>query len=427
MERLRRVSDGQEEIYSIMFSSLKHPARRKILRILADKPLTFSEMLELLGVSSSNLTYHLDNLGELITKGENGVYKLSTFGLASVNTMRVVEEAPEVQPKKRMGLSFKWRTVLAVMLVGMIVFASAAALQSSMLSQTTGELDSLQSKYNQLLAWSGTTNSAIRFLQDVVEINTDHYQATFLSNTFEQRLDLGGTVEQVMTYSLTSSNSKLLVTLWFRNNNFYRYQMSALEGAPVYLQPQPLNAVDGAKGVVGRLASYEDASYLADMGSMLSLVSSSTEAIEIKEGTLKLTVSQGEISRTGVMYTENGVDFSPKSLSLEFANGDLTKLTDGWYLFTVGSTTINISADEAETLARNALKGYSWNVNDTTVSNFTVLIEPSVIFHPSTKNGLALYPQYTVTFRLDKVYPGGTNTLMVQVWADNGDIAKITR
>jgi hypothetical protein len=341
--------------------------------------------------------------------------------------MRVVEEAPEVQPKKRLGLSFKWRTVLAAMLVGMIVFASAAVLQSSILNQTTSERNSLQSKYDQLLAWSSTTNSAIRFLQDVVEINTEHYQATLLSNTFEQRPDLGGAVEQVMTYSLTSSDSKLLVTLWFRNNHFYRYQMSTLEGAPNYLQPQPLNTVDSAKGLFGRLATYENTAYLANMGSILSLVSSSTEAIEIKEGNMKLTVLQGEISRIGVMYTENGVDFSPKSLSLEFANGDLTKLTDGWYLFTVGSTNVNISADKAETLSRNALNGYSWSVNGTTVDNFTVLPDPLVIFHPTTKNGLALYPQYTVTFHLDKVYPGGTNSLIVQVWADNGEIAQITR
>ena len=93
------MSESKEEIYSVMFSSLKHPARRKILRILSDKPLTFSEMLEILGVSSSNLTYHLDSLGELITKDDSGIYKLSTFGFASVNTMRVVEEAPEVQPR----------------------------------------------------------------------------------------------------------------------------------------------------------------------------------------------------------------------------------------------------------------------------------------------------------------------------------------
>ncbi|MBM4401513.1 MAG: winged helix-turn-helix transcriptional regulator, partial [Crenarchaeota archaeon] len=88
------MSNSEEEIYSTMFSSLKHPARRKILRMLSQKPMTFSQMLETLGVSSSHLTYHLENLGELLTKSEDGQYKLSTFGVASVNTMNIVEEAP---------------------------------------------------------------------------------------------------------------------------------------------------------------------------------------------------------------------------------------------------------------------------------------------------------------------------------------------
>jgi DNA-binding transcriptional ArsR family regulator len=151
------MSDGKEEIYSVMFSSLKHPARRKILRILSDKPLTFSEMLEILGVSSSNLTYHLDSLGELVTKDDSGgVYKLSTFGFASVNTMRVVEEAPEVQPRRRVGLSVKWKTLLSVLLIGLVVTASLAVLQGSLLNQTSGERDSLLLKYNQLLSWSSS-------------------------------------------------------------------------------------------------------------------------------------------------------------------------------------------------------------------------------------------------------------------------------
>ena len=94
------VPESKEEIYSIMFSSLKHPVRRKILRILADKSLAFSELLELLGISSSNLTYHLENLGELVSKNETGVYRLSTFGQAAVGTMKIVEAAPQVQPKK---------------------------------------------------------------------------------------------------------------------------------------------------------------------------------------------------------------------------------------------------------------------------------------------------------------------------------------
>lgn len=425
MERLRWVTEGQEEIYSIMFSSLKHPARRKILRILADKPLTFSEMLELLGVSSSNLTYHLDSLGELVTKDEIGKYKLSTFGFASVNTMRVVEEAPEVQPKKRFGLSFKWKMALGILLIGLIAFASVAALQGTLLNQTSIERNDLELKYNQLLSWSGTTNNAINFLQQVTQIDINHYQATLLSNTIEQRSDLGGTLEQVMTYSLTSSDSKVLVTLWFRNNQFYRYQLSVLEGTLLYSQPQPSNAIDSAKGLIQRLSAYENAPYLANMSAILALVNSSTENIEIKEGNMKLTASQGDVSRIGVMYTENGVDFSPKSLVLEFADRDLTKLTDGWYLFTIGSTTVNISPDKAQTLARNALNGYSWTVNGTNINNFNVLPDPvSVVFHPNTKNGLALYPQYTVTFALDKVYPGGVDSLTVEVWADDGSIAQ---
>ena len=44
------------------------------------------------------------------------------------------------------------------------------------------------------------------------------------------------------------------------------------------------------------------------------------------------------------MYTENGVDFSPKSLSIVFDNGDLTSLTDGWFLFTIGSTQLTFQA-----------------------------------------------------------------------------------
>src|SRR5512136_1508203 len=139
--------DAKEEIYSTMFSSLKHPARRKILRILSEKPLTFSEMLDLLGVSSSNLTYHLESLGELINQ-EDGIYKLSTFGSAAVGTMKVVEEAPEVQPKKRSAISLKWKAALGILLIGIMVFASVSVLSLNMLDQTISQRDSLQSKYN---------------------------------------------------------------------------------------------------------------------------------------------------------------------------------------------------------------------------------------------------------------------------------------
>ena len=420
------LGDAKEEIYSTMFSSLKHPARRKILRILAEKPLTFSEMLELLGVSSSNLTYHLESLGELVTN-ENGVYRLSTFGQASVSTMKIVEEAPEVQPKKRLGLSFKWRTVLTVLLVGTILFGSMTALQFSLLSQTTSERDILQSKYNQLLSWSATTDKTLSFLQQVTQIDTSHYQATLLSNSVNQRPDLGGLLEQTVKYSLTSSDSKMDVYFRVRNNELSWYQIIILEGSPVYSQSQPYSALDAAENLLGRLATYENASYLGNMTSLLSLASNSMQNLQVTEGNVKLNVTvSGSATQILMIYTENNVDFSPKCLSLTFVNSDLTYFIDDWFLFTVGSTAVNISSDKAIELAENALNGYSWTADGQTVSNFVVKPQPaSVVFHPNTKNGLALYPQWTVTFYLDKVYPGGVNSIMVELWADTGEVAQI--
>ena len=384
-------------------------------------------MQDLLGVSSSNLTYHLESLGELVSKDDNGVYRLSTFGLASVSTMKIVEEAPPVLHKKHTSLSLKWKTILGVFLIGLIIFASMSALQFNALNQATSARDNLQTKYNQLLSWSVTTNSAINFLQQVTQIDTSHYQATLLSNTVEQRSDLGGALEQVMTYSLTSSDSKLDVVFRFRNNQLSRYQIILLEGSPVYSQSQPYSVLDVAKSLLGRLTTYESTSYLANMSSLLSMVNTSTQNIEITEGNIKLNVTiSGDSAQILLIYTENGVDFSPKSLSLVFDNHDLETLTDGWFLFTIGSTVVNISSDKAVELAKNALNGYSWTTNGTTVSSFNVLAQPvAVVFHPNTKNGLALYPQWTVTFYLDKVYPGNVNSITVELWADTGEITQI--
>jgi DNA-binding transcriptional ArsR family regulator len=55
---------GDEETYSLIFSSLKHPIRRKIVRMLENGEMTFSEILEILAIDSGHLSYHLENLGD---------------------------------------------------------------------------------------------------------------------------------------------------------------------------------------------------------------------------------------------------------------------------------------------------------------------------------------------------------------------------
>jgi len=115
-----------EETYSLIYSSLKHPIRRKILRMLEEQELSFSEILEALEIDSGHLSYHLENLGDLVTHAAEGKYGLSTFGKAAVKLMSGVEEKPKTNktPKNRVQTFVKVFSVgLAVILLLVGLFA----------------------------------------------------------------------------------------------------------------------------------------------------------------------------------------------------------------------------------------------------------------------------------------------------------------
>jgi len=156
----QNMADFEEETYSTIFTSLKHPVRRRILRMLAQTPRNFSEMLEALGISSSHLTYHLENLGELISKAENGKYQLSTFGEAAIATMSKVEDVPKVNETKRFpSLSLKWKSFFVVLMIGLIVLAGVSYIQYQSLNRVSSEFEALQ----ELIKLAETKQASLQF------------------------------------------------------------------------------------------------------------------------------------------------------------------------------------------------------------------------------------------------------------------------
>lgn len=429
------MADSEEEIYSIMFSSLKHPVRRKILRMLSEESMTFSQLLEALGVSSSHLTYHLESLGELLSKTEDGSYKLSSFGQASVATMKGVEEAPSIPKRHFLSFSMRWKTIFAALIIGIVLLASVSAIEYNYLNQSSlnnerlqTDLQKVQDENERLLTWSTPASIVLPILRDVIKLDMTKYKASLLSDTVEYRSNLGNIIEETMKYSLTSNESSIDVSLRFRNNHFSRYQLFIDEdgGSPLYSQPQPTNFLTAARDILERYRSYKNESYLEDAVSLLS----SATGVESNETVLdhtKLTIStSGDTVDMMLLYVENGVDFAPKSLRLVFENQILRELLDGWFLFSIGNTEVNVSPQEAIEIARTAVVDFTWKYNGAEVGNFTVLQQPvSVAFHPSPKTALDLVPYWFVTLYLDKVYPGGVNRLGVGVWADTGEVDSI--
>jgi hypothetical protein len=112
----------EDETYSLIFASLKHPIRRRILRMLADKPLTHSEILDVLNIDSGHLSKHLENLGDLTFKDKTGHYRLSSFGKAAVKLMCGVELTQSQCRKDPRNLFTKTYSIILVL---MLLFASA--------------------------------------------------------------------------------------------------------------------------------------------------------------------------------------------------------------------------------------------------------------------------------------------------------------
>jgi len=430
------MSGSTEEAYSAMFSSLRHPARRKILRMLSEREMTFSQMLDELEIPGSHLTYHLENLGELIVKMEDGKYKLSSVGEASFSIMRGAEEAPNSHTKKFSLLPLRWKTLVTVFVIGITLLASISCVQYYSLNQLSNdyellkaELEKAKLQNQQIISWS-SAERAMNIIRDVVQIDTTKYQTTLLRDTIENRSDLNGGVEEMLTYSLTTNESKIDLVLRFRNDHFSLCKLSLIEGfspyAPIYVQHQPTNILDATRGIIERYKSIANEPYLEEMSKLLATANQANKEQTLGNIKLKITI-YGENAEVLLMYTANGFDYSAKSLRLLFHKNVLQELSDDWFLYTVGSTQVNFSREQAIQIARNAVKNFEWNADGEQVSNFNVLAEPvSAVFfpHPRT-DSLTLMPYWFVTLYLDKEYPGGVNSITVGVWADTGKVTNV--
>jgi len=407
--------------------------------MLSEKPRNFSTMLETLGISSSHLTYHLENLGELVTKLDDGRYKLSTFGETAVMTMRGVEETPETTPR-RLTLPLRWKSLFAALMIGVVILAAVSCTQYMDLNQLSvdyqqiseehelleADFEEVSAENERLLSWGISPDKVLVFLRDVVHLDMTKYSATLEGNTVEYRSDWGGIVEEILKYSLTYEGSKLDVTLRFRNTTLSSYYLHVLEGTPYYSQLQPNNILDAAKNLLERYQTYSGASHLETMRNMLETVDE-TGDFETTSGDVKLIIStEANTLKIQFVYTSDNIDFQVKSVVLIFDNyGFLQSLSDDWSLFRVGSTEVNISKEEAINIAVEYAKDYSWTVNGEVINNFTLVTESASAElwpHPR-EEPLALIPYWYVTIHLDRVYPDRIDRVAVGLWADTGEVS----
>jgi cell division protein FtsB len=206
------VSNKDEEPYSSIFASLKHPVRRKILRMLSKKPMSYSEMLEVLGVSNSFLTYHLENLGELVGKMDDGRYRLSSFGEDAMATMTRVEEIPTTTPHQSPQIRRKkivWKSVpfalglICIVLIALVAYLAIAGISAQ------NSYNNLQNQNKQLQTWLNGNETLL---------NQTQAKNTNLQNQIDSlNSNVTNLQNQANNFHIGSTENS---TIWANNENF---------------------------------------------------------------------------------------------------------------------------------------------------------------------------------------------------------------
>ncbi|MDR2699773.1 MAG: winged helix-turn-helix domain-containing protein [Nitrososphaerota archaeon] len=421
------ASTPEDEIYSIMFSSFKHPIRRKILRMLDSKPMTFMELVEALGISTPNLTYHLESLGELISKLDNGQYRLSAFGQASITALKGVEDVHGAEPKHR-WLALKGRAVFGALLIVIVLLASLSVIQYSQNSQLLESQQTLYAENQHLKSWGMGTDKVVNFLHNVTHIDTRNYTVSLLSNNLYWRTDLGGLSEEEAAYSLKSRNSNLNVIFRFRNGHFSRYELTMIESSPIFIQNEAYNnLLLNAHRILSSYKEYSGDEYLTDMLNILSKVSS-TQSTTVTEDNMKLNVIiSGASAELTWMYTENGIDYQTKCLQMTFQNNILITMLDNYFLFQKSNSLISVTQERAVEIAENYVKTMVYTIEGQQVSGFkTMRPALSTQMVPHARGGsVELYPYWYIELSLDMIYFGGLNIVTVGIYADTGQVVDV--
>ena len=141
------MTEINEEVYSTIFSALKHGVRRRILWMLSEGQLSFTHLYETLEITSSHLNYHLESLGELVAKN-NGSYKLSVFGKAAVEMMNNIEKPP-LKASLDNTLE-KLRIVSVLLLVSIIVVSGLYSNQYNLRVAQINELELVNAEIDSL-------------------------------------------------------------------------------------------------------------------------------------------------------------------------------------------------------------------------------------------------------------------------------------
>jgi DNA-binding transcriptional ArsR family regulator len=148
---------GFDRAKAELFEAMGHPLRIRILQALEQRHLGFSELKRSVGIESSgHLAFHLGKMSGLVKTTETGDYVLTDDGREALRMVQATRgERLAESAKISVRLPGNRRALLAVLVAGIILLASFAAIQQmqiAALDNTASSQDSTIAQLSSVLA-----------------------------------------------------------------------------------------------------------------------------------------------------------------------------------------------------------------------------------------------------------------------------------
>jgi hypothetical protein len=283
-----------------------------------------------------------------------------------------------------------------------------------------------------------TQDKGLLILNNVVGLDLTKYAVTTKEVHVDQAPYLGVLPQEDVEYDLMSSENKLKALYTFVDGNLLIIHVLENNGQPNMINSEAsANAVEMAKDFLDNYQAYTADALYGELKSSLKGVDASKNATKMMGNTqLEVTAIDGYATFRWT-YAFNGVTAPSKVVALGFRNGFLKYFVDKWNLYSVGTTSISLSKDEAVAIALETAKAYNWslklnadaldakNFNESNVRWTALLFDDSLGADKArSEDPLMLYPVWRVGVALDKWY-GNMYGIEIDIWADTGEIRRV--
>ena len=272
---------------------------------------------------------------------------------------------------------------------------------------------------------SGSASEVTIFLRDVAMIDVEKYT---VSDTIGPLVDyevFEGIPYTSGKLTLNSETSIIDVLYNFVGDSLTSCTIELVYGPVKYLQSSPAKLADAADLFLEKYQVYSDDSSIAAIRNTLVSVDATKDMTKIV-GDVKLEISNTDLW-TSFQWekTYNGATYP--GMGLVFKDGAIYSFGQDTSYYTIGSTVVKITQEQAIEIALNRLESYSYTYQDQKIEKFNIVkdsIDASLEVKSRYKN-LELYPLWRVDLPLDDIYPGSVYFIRVNLWADNGEIINI--